>query len=166
MVKSMLWAATMATNVYERWNVIRPKRISGPFCNRCQLNDPTLMQLCSMGKFTFVVRSFHFENLSWKIKFRIVRFRWLQWFTCIGFGVCVCVIALIYDSRQWMIVKRDSMLNDRQLIFQCEWYDVERDTWTPISEMTSRRSGLACIAHRGYVYAIGGFNGATRLSTG
>lgn len=32
--------------------------------------------------------------------------------------------------------------------------------------MISRRSGVSCVAHKGSIYVIGGFNGLTRMNTG
>lgn len=32
--------------------------------------------------------------------------------------------------------------------------------------MGTARSGVSLVEHRGYLYALGGFNGTTRLSTG
>jgi len=35
-----------------------------------------------------------------------------------------------------------------------------------IAQMRNRRSGIGVIAHDGFVYAVGGFNGITRMNNG
>lgn len=47
-----------------------------------------------------------------------------------------------------------------------EVYDVAANQWTYIPNMTSARSGVSLIAFGNTLYAMGGFNGFTRLASG
>lgn len=47
-----------------------------------------------------------------------------------------------------------------------EVYDPSSKQWTFIPPMNSARSGVSLIALMGTLYAIGGFNGYTRLASG
>ncbi|KAJ8946772.1 hypothetical protein NQ318_018981 [Aromia moschata] len=47
-----------------------------------------------------------------------------------------------------------------------EVYDTESKQWSYIPEMTSPRSGVSLVAYENTLFAIGGFNGYTRLATG
>ncbi|KAE8745064.1 hypothetical protein FOCC_FOCC008315 [Frankliniella occidentalis] len=45
-------------------------------------------------------------------------------------------------------------------------FDPSVSQWTFITSMLSPRSGVSLVAHCGYLYALGGFNGQDRLSSG
>lgn len=47
-----------------------------------------------------------------------------------------------------------------------EVYDTFANQWTFIPHMLSARSGVSLIAFKNTLYALGGFNGFTRLTTG
>lgn len=47
-----------------------------------------------------------------------------------------------------------------------EVYDTLTNQWSFIPHMISARSGVSLIAFKNTLYAIGGFNGFTRLTTG
>lgn len=47
-----------------------------------------------------------------------------------------------------------------------EYYTPETGEWTLITNMNSRRSGVGVIAYNECIYALGGFNGVTRMNTG
>lgn len=47
-----------------------------------------------------------------------------------------------------------------------EVYDPLTNQWALITPMNSARSGVSLVAHRNTLYAIGGFDGLTRLTTG
>lgn len=47
-----------------------------------------------------------------------------------------------------------------------EVYDTATKQWSYIPEMTSPRSGVSLVTFDNTLYAIGGFNGYTRLATG
>lgn len=47
-----------------------------------------------------------------------------------------------------------------------ECYDPETNKWHGVASMSVRRSGLACISHRGYLYALGGYTGTMRVNSG
>lgn len=46
---------------------------------------------------------------------------------------------------------------------KCEYYDPQANEWINIADMSCRRSGLACISFKSNLYAMGGFDGHTRL---
>lgn len=56
--------------------------------------------------------------------------------------------------------------NGQEVLNSAECYDPEQDVWTPITTMTSPRSGIKLVAYCEYLYIIGGFNGNSRLATG
>lgn len=45
-------------------------------------------------------------------------------------------------------------------------YDPDTRQWTLLNPMRNRRSGIGVIAYHGCIYALGGFNGITRMNTG
>lgn len=47
-----------------------------------------------------------------------------------------------------------------------ESYDPETNNWEILPHMLTRRSGVSCVSHRGFIYAIGGFNGLSRMKSG
>lgn len=47
-----------------------------------------------------------------------------------------------------------------------EYYSPDTGQWTLITNMNSRRSGVGVIAYNDCIYALGGFNGVTRMNTG
>lgn len=46
-----------------------------------------------------------------------------------------------------------------------EMYDVLANQWTFVPRMTSARSGVSLVAFKNTLYALGGFNGYTRLTS-
>lgn len=46
-----------------------------------------------------------------------------------------------------------------------EFFDPETGSWTILPNMISRRSGVSCVAYRDKIYAVGGFNGLSRIAT-
>lgn len=44
-------------------------------------------------------------------------------------------------------------------------YDPDTSQWTNITPMSVRRSGVACTGFNGFLYAMGGFDGQSRLSS-
>lgn len=46
-----------------------------------------------------------------------------------------------------------------------EFFDPETESWTILPNMISRRSGVSCVAYRDKIYAVGGFNGLSRIAT-
>lgn len=47
-----------------------------------------------------------------------------------------------------------------------EWYDVSRDQWLPIPDMSTRRRHVGVVAFKSKLYAIGGHDGADHLASG
>ena len=47
-----------------------------------------------------------------------------------------------------------------------EYFDPDTNQWTLLTPMRNRRSGVGVVAHDGFVYAVGGFNGITRMNNG
>lgn len=56
--------------------------------------------------------------------------------------------------------------NGQECMNSAEFYDPTTNTWSPLPNMISRRSGVSCVAHKGYIYVVGGFNGLSRMNTG
>ena len=45
-----------------------------------------------------------------------------------------------------------------------EMYDPSQDRWFMLPSMSISRSGVSCISHRGYIYALGKLEGSTKVS--
>lgn len=45
-------------------------------------------------------------------------------------------------------------------------FDISTNKWTFIQSMNNARSGVSLVAHKKCLYALGGFNGYSRLNTG
>jgi len=56
--------------------------------------------------------------------------------------------------------------NGQEVLSSAEVFDPSSNQWTYIHSMTSARSGVSLVAYRNCLYALGGFNGATRLNSG
>lgn len=56
--------------------------------------------------------------------------------------------------------------NGQEVLSSAEVYDPFTNQWTLIASMNSARSGVSLIGYKDSIYALGGFNGYTRLSTG
>ena len=52
------------------------------------------------------------------------------------------------------------------MLSSAEIFDPDTKQWSFIRSMISPRSGVSLIAYRGSLYALGGFNGYSRLNTG
>ena len=55
--------------------------------------------------------------------------------------------------------------NGQECLFTAEFYCPENRIWTQITPMRSRRSGVSIISYNGDVFAVGGFDGTSRLKT-
>lgn len=55
--------------------------------------------------------------------------------------------------------------NGQECLNTAEYYTPETNTWTLLSPMISRRSGVSCVAHRSCIYVVGGFNGLSRMNS-
>ncbi|PIK53843.1 putative kelch-like protein 10 [Apostichopus japonicus] len=55
--------------------------------------------------------------------------------------------------------------NGSECLGSVELYDPRTDEWRDLPRMLSRRSGVGVVSFRDYAYAVGGFNGLTRLNT-
>lgn len=53
-----------------------------------------------------------------------------------------------------------------EVLSSAEVYNPQTRQWTYITSMNTARSGVSLVEHKGYLYALGGFNGTTRLNTG
>lgn len=56
--------------------------------------------------------------------------------------------------------------NGQEVLSSAEVFDPETKQWSFIRSMLSPRSGVSLIAYRDCLYALGGFNGYSRLNTG
>lgn len=55
--------------------------------------------------------------------------------------------------------------NGQECLFTAEFYCPLNKIWTQVTPMRSRRSGVSIISTGGDVYAVGGFDGTSRLKT-
>lgn len=55
--------------------------------------------------------------------------------------------------------------NGYEVMSSAEMYDEVSNQWTFIPRMVSPRSGVSLVAHENTLFALGGFNGYTRLTT-
>lgn len=51
------------------------------------------------------------------------------------------------------------------ILNSAEFYNPEIDQWTLITPMLTPRSGIRVLAYKTTIYAVGGFNGVSRLNT-
>lgn len=56
--------------------------------------------------------------------------------------------------------------NGQEVMCSAEMFDISTSQWSYIPHMSSARSGVSLVAFKNALYAIGGFNGYTRLTTG
>lgn len=56
--------------------------------------------------------------------------------------------------------------NGQEVMNSAEVYDPLTNQWSFIPQMLSARSGVSLVAFQNTLYALGGFNGFTRLTTG
>lgn len=56
--------------------------------------------------------------------------------------------------------------NGQEVLSSAEVYDPCVNQWSLIASMSSARSGVCLIGYKDSIYALGGFNGYSRLSTG
>ena len=122
-----------------QWSAICPMHVQRSDASACTLNGRTFNARLSLSVFAVLLRS---SVYLW-------RFRWTRMFAYSR------ILQSCYQSM-------DSHSADAQ--------STERRGSVSSVQCTSSSNGVAAasgvIAYRGSVYAIGGFNGATRLSTG
>lgn len=69
-------------------------------------------------------------------------------------------------SSHWFQIYIVGGFNGQEVMSSAEVYDTVTNQWSFIPHMISARSGVSLVAFRNTLYALGGFNGFTRLTSG
>lgn len=90
-----------------------------------------------------------------------------------GGGLCAAVDFQMLITMTPLIEKMNFVqiyivggFNGQEVLSSAEVFDADTKQWSFIRSMLSPRSGVSLIAYRDCLYALGGFNGYSRLNTG